>query len=253
MKKSKTPMPDTPDTPEMSIVVPVLNEAGNIIPLVEAIGKTFEGRNIEIIYVDDGSTDNTAQELLTAQKQEPRLRILSHSSPAGQSAALRKGIFAATAPLIGTLDGDMQNPPDDLLVLEKAVHANRPGLVMVAGVRANRQDSASKYIASRLGYFARRLILGEVHPDTGCATKVFDREIYIRLPFFNTMHRFIVPLARRENAKVIGMPVSHAARKIGKSKYGNLDRLMAGVIDILGVIWLMHRAPKQSRNINDDK
>ena len=221
-----------------------MNESGNIAPLITAILDAFNGRNIEIIYVNDASTDATAEELSALQKTTPQLRVLTHSKRSGQSAALRSGILAAKAPLIGTLDGDGQNLPEDLVRLEQDVHANRPGLVMAAGYRVNRQDGASKRYASIAARKIRRWMLRDDHPDTGCATKVFDREIYLRLPYFDHMHRFMAPLARRDGVKVLACPVGHAARTTGISKYKTLDRLMVGISDILGVMWLIRRSPK---------
>ena len=230
--------------PDISVVVPVMNEAGNIAPLVTAILDAFKNRNIEIIYVNDASTDATAEELSALQKTTPSLRVLTHSKRSGQSAALRSGILAAKAPLIGTLDGDGQNLPQDLVALEQQVLDNRPGLVMAAGYRVNRQDGASKRYASIAARKIRRWMLRDDHPDTGCATKVFDREIYLRLPYFDHMHRFMAPLARRDGVKVLACPVGHAARTTGISKYKTLDRLMVGISDILGVMWLIGRSPK---------
>ena len=230
--------------PEISVVVPVMNEAGNIAPLIEGIWDAFKGRAIEIIYVNDASSDTTAEELAALRKTTPALRVLTHSHRSGQSAALRTGILAAKAPLIGTLDGDGQNLPEDLVRLEAEVHANRPGLVMAAGYRVNRQDGASKRYASIAARKIRHWMLRDSHPDTGCATKVFDRDIYLRLPYFNHMHRFMAPLARRDGAKVLACPVGHAARTTGQSKYKTLDRLVVGISDILGVMWLIRRSPK---------
>ena len=231
--------------PELSVVVPVLNEAGNIEPLVEGILEAFAGRRIEIIYVDDASTDGTGGELARLRRRVPELRVLTHSERAGQSQSLRTGIMAAAAPLIATLDGDGQNPPGDLPALEAAVGNNRPGLVMAAGFRTNRRDGFSKRFASKFARWVRRLLLADDHPDTGCATKVFDRELYFRLPYFKNMHRFMAPLARREGAAVLALPVDHAPRTKGVSKYRTLDRLVAGVSDIVGVMWLIRRRPRK--------
>jgi len=230
--------------PELSVVVPVLNEAGNIKPLVHGIIAAFTGRNIEIIYVDDGSTDSTLDELKELQADLPMLRVLVHSHRSGQSAGLRTGILAARAELIATLDGDGQNLPEDLVRLEKEIHAHRPGLVMAAGVRVNRQDGIAKRYASLFARKIRRVMLKDDHPDTGCATKVFDRELFLRLPYFDHLHRFMPPLARREGATVLAVPVGHAARVQGKSKYQTLDRLLVGISDIFGVMWLIRRSPK---------
>ena len=234
-------------TPEISVVVPVLNEEGNIVPLVDGILEAFRGRALEIIYVNDGSTDGSARELSALQKRVPELRVLAHSERAGQSQSLRTGILAARAPLIATLDGDGQNPPGDLVALEAAVRKNRPGPVMAAGYRARRRDGFSKRYASLFARWARRALLSDSHPDTGCATKVFDRDLYLRLPYFDHMHRFLPPLARREGAKVLALPVGHAPRVAGRSKYRTLDRLSAGISDIMGVMWLIRRRPKQRK------
>ena len=175
----------------------------------------------------------------------PQLRVVTHMQRSGQSAALRSGIIAATAPLIGTLDGDGQNLPEDLVNLEKEVLAHKPGLVMAAGVRVNRIDGPAKRYASIFARKIRRWILKDDHPDTGCATKVFDRELFLKLPYFDHIHRFMPPLARREGATVLAVPVGHAARTTGISKYKTLDRLLVGVSDILGVMWLIRRSPKK--------
>ena len=247
-KTSASPAKSSSADPEISIIVPVMNEAGNITPLIKAILDAFQGRNIEIIYINDASTDATAHELAEAKSATPQLRILTHSTRSGQSAALRSGILAAHAPLIGTLDGDGQNLPQDLVQLEKDLLAHRQtnghGLIMAAGFRVNRQDGAAKRYASIAARKIRRWMLRDDHPDTGCATKVFDREIYLRLPYFNHMHRFMAPLARREGATVLACPVGHAARTTGFSKYKTLDRLIVGISDILGVMWLIRRSPK---------
>lgn len=231
--------------PEISIVVPVMNEAGNIKPLISGILDAFKGRAIEIVYVDDASTDATAVELAEMKAEVPQLRVLTHQQRSGQSAALRTGIFAATAPLIGTLDGDGQNLPEDLVNLEKEVLAHKPGLVMAAGFRVNRKDGPAKRYASIFARKIRRWILKDSHPDTGCATKVFDRELFLKLPYFDHIHRFMPPLARREGATVLAVPVGHAARTTGLSKYKTLDRLLVGITDILGVMWLIRRSPKK--------
>lgn len=244
MASTKVKRPSS-KTPEISVVVPVMNEEGNIKPLINDILDAFNGRNIEIVYVNDASTDNTAAELEQMKSEVPALRVLTHMQRSGQSAALRTGIFAATAPLIGTLDGDGQNLPSDLVNLEKEVLAHKPGMVMAAGVRVNRKDGPAKRYASIFARKIRRWILKDNHPDTGCATKVFDRELFLRLPYFDHIHRFMPPLARREGATVLAVPVGHAARTTGLSKYKTLDRLVVGVSDLLGVMWLIRRSPKK--------
>jgi dolichol-phosphate mannosyltransferase len=221
-----------------------MNEEGNIIPLVTDITAAFKGRNIEIIYVDDASTDGTARELSELKKTTPNLKVLTHSRRSGQSAALRNGIWAATAPLIGTLDGDGQNLPSDLVHLEEKLLEHRPGLIMAAGVRVKRKDGPAKRLASRFARKMRLWLLDDDHPDTGCATKVFDRELFLKLPYFDHLHRFMPTLAKREGATVLAVPVGHAPRTTGQSKYHTLDRLLVGISDILGVMWLIRRSPK---------
>ncbi len=236
--------------PGISIIVPVMNEAGNITPLVTDIISAFHGCNIEIIYIDDASSDNTASELKSLQQNIKCLRVLTHSLRSGQSAALRSGIIAATAPLIGTLDGDGQNLPSDLVKLAQVLNAHRAdsanpdGLLMAAGVRVHRQDGAAKRYASIAARKIRKWMLKDDHPDTGCATKVFDRELFLKLPYFDHLHRFMPPLARREGATVLAVPVGHAPRITGISKYRTMDRLIVGISDILGVMWLIRRSPK---------
>ena len=243
MASTKAKRPSS-KTPEISIVVPVMNEEGNIEPLIADILTAFKGRSIEIVFVNDASTDKTADELAALKKNIPQLRVLTHDQRCGQSAALRTGIFAAKASLIGTLDGDGQNLPSDLVNLEKEVLAHKPGLVMAAGVRVNRKDGPAKRYASIFARKIRKWILKDNHPDTGCATKVFDRELFLKLPYFDHIHRFMPPLARREGATVLAVPVGHAARTTGLSKYKTLDRLAVGISDLLGVMWLIRRSPK---------
>lgn len=236
--------PSSPAPPDMSIIIPVMNEEGNLTPLVDDILAAFGGRSVEIIMVNDASTDGTAKELKALKKTAPNLRVLTHSHRAGKSAAIRSGVFAAKSELIGTIDGDGQNPPHDLVNLEQQVKAKRPQLVLAAGVRTKRQDSMAKRYASICARHIRRWILKDDHPDTGCGIKVFDRELFLKLPYFDNQHRFMPILARREGACVLAVPVAHQERQRGVSKYRNLDRLLAGLGDLIGVIWLLYRAPK---------
>lgn len=241
-------MNDLPEisVPEISVVVPVMNEAGNIQPLIVGIEAAFGKRAIEIIYVNDASTDATLDELKAEKATRPHLRIITHSKRSGQSAALRTGIFAARSERIATLDGDGQNPPADLVHLEKVWQQSKQDhdLVMAAGVRQKRQDNLGKQVASRIAKRLRAWLLGDKHPDSGCGIKVFDRALFLRMPYFNHIHRFMPIIAKREGAEVLAVPVDHAARQVGSSKYGNLDRLLVGIADIRGVMWLMRRSPK---------
>lgn len=228
-------------SPDISVLVPVMNEAGNIRPLIDEIVAVYKSRPFEIIYVDDGSDDSTADELRQAAAQIDQLRVLTHQRRSGQSAALRTALFAARAPLIAVLDGDGQNIPSDLPALEAALQDIRPAKGMAAGVRVARKDAGLRRQASAFARWARRSLLGDDHPDSGCGIKIVDTELFVKLPYFNHMHRFMPTLIRGEGGVVIAVPVGHRARTTGQSKYGILDRLIVGIADVFGVIWLMRR------------
>ena len=232
---------------DISILVPVMNEAGNIRPLIDEICTAMAGRQFEIIYVDDASDDATAEELLAILCDVPQLRVLRHTKRAGQSAAIRSGLLRANGTLIGVLDGDGQNVPTDFPALEAALtDASKDGvMVMAAGIRQRRNDSPMRLLASRVAKWVRTSLLGDTHPDSGCGIKILPRDLFMQLPFFDHMHRFMPSLVRRHGGIVIGVPVAHRARIVGASKYRILDRLLVGVSDIIGVIWLLRRGPAQ--------
>ena len=237
-----------PSAIEISVLVPVMNEAGNIRPLIEEISATLTGRRFEIIYVDDASTDESPDELANCAADIPELRVLRHQTRAGQSAAIRSALLAARGDLIGVLDGDGQNVPSDLPALEAALKAETgdAGLVgMAAGIRARRQDSAMRLLASRGARWIRRSLLADTHPDSGCGIKILHRSLFLQIPFFNHMHRFMPSLVRRHGGVVVGVAVAHRPRLRGTSKYRILDRLVVGISDVIGVIWLLRRAPRQ--------
>ena len=227
--------------PEISVLVPVMNEAGNIRPLIDEIVEVFAGRVFEIIYIDDASTDNTADELRAALTDIPQLIVLTHQHRAGQSAALRSGLAISKAPLIAVLDGDGQNIPADFPALEAALQAIRPAQGMAGGVRVNRKDSWIRRRASGFARMMRRNLLNDSHPDSGCGLKIVDRAIFLKLPYFNHMHRFMPSLIVGEGGQALAVPVGHRPRGAGSSKYGNLDRLLVGIADMFGVIWLLRR------------
>jgi len=237
--------------PTVSVLVPVMNEAGNIRPLIDEICAVYKGRVFEIIYVDDASTDSTTDELRAAQLVVPQLRVFRHSQRSGQSAALRTGLLRATGDLVAVLDGDGQNVPADLPALEKAVlEAGKTGTAaMAAGIRQRRNDSALRLLASRGAKWVRAALLADTHPDSGCGIKILPRSLFLELPFFNHMHRFMPSLVRRHGGLVLGVPVAHRPRVAGNSKYRILDRLLVGISDVLGVIWLLRRAPTQGEVI----
>jgi dolichol-phosphate mannosyltransferase len=232
-----------PEAVSLSVVVPVKDEAGNVAPLANEIAAALKAeRNYEIIFVDDGSNDATAAELLALKPALP-LRLLAHGRNLGQSRALRTGVRAARGELIVTLDGDGQNDPADipkLLAVFRAEAAN-PGFAMVAGERVKRRDTWQKRFASRLANRLRRFLLGDNASDTGCGLKVFKREAFLVLPYFDHMHRYLITLMLREGFQLRFVPVSHRRRGTGRSKYGVLDRALVGVRDLLGVMWLKRR------------
>ena len=241
----------SPPDKEISVLVPVMNEAGNIAPLVEEICTALAGRSFEIIYVDDASNDDSPAELAATAAAVPQLRVLRHANRAGQSAAIRSALLAAGGRLIAVLDGDGQNVPADLPNLEAALMAQCPAgsdlVGMAAGIRAKRQDSAMRLLASRAAKWMRRTLLSDTHPDSGCGIKVLHRSLFLQLPFFNHMHRFMPSLVKRHGGLVIGVDVAHRPRVRGTSKYRILDRLIVGISDIFGVIWLLRRAPRQGQ------
>lgn len=233
---------------KISIVVPVFNEADNIIPLLEEIERAMSGAQAsEIIYVDDGSNDNSAAILQQAMQNFKGFRVIRHQSSYGQSAAIRTGIKHAEYPLIATLDGDGQNDPADIPRLYDIFSGRResmPDLWMVAGWRQSRQDSWWRIFSSKVANAIRGALLHDDTPDTGCGLKLFLRDKFLELPYFDHMHRFLPALVIRSGGQVISAPVNHRSRQRGVSKYDTLGRLWVGIIDLMGVIWLIRRSSK---------
>jgi dolichol-phosphate mannosyltransferase len=243
------------DEVELSVVVPVKNEAENIQPLIEEIAAALDGvAAYEIIYVDDGSTDGSGAIVTGLAAKYPNLRLITHRASCGQSAAVRTGVMAAKGMLVGTLDGDGQNDPADLPKLLRAIRqssATVGSVAMIAGQRVKRQDSQVKRISSKIANKVRRSILRDDTPDTGCGIKMFNREAFLRLPYFDHMHRFLPALMKREGFAVGLEPVNHRLRLRGKSKYGINNRLWVGIVDLIGVWWLMRRMrrPEASESV----
>jgi len=230
---------------ELSVVVPVHNEAENLKPLLDEIVQALEGvSGYEIVYVDDGSTDDTLACLAALRPSFPRLRVLRHQKSYGQSTALLTGIRAAQGEVIATLDGDGQNDPADIPRLLKALRELRQEntLAMVAGHRKRRKDTGWRRFTSRVANTVRAGLLGDATPDTGCGLKVFSRALFLELPCFDHMHRFLPALVQRAGGKVVSVEVNHRPRLTGVSKYGTWQRLWAGIVDMLGVMWLQRRA-----------
>jgi dolichol-phosphate mannosyltransferase len=240
------PPPGAP-APDLSVVVPTLNEAENVGPLAAEIARALAGRvTYEILFVDDGSTDGTAdavRRLAASAPADGRVRLLRHSRRCGQSAGVRTGVAAARAPLVATLDGDGQNDPADLprlLEIWRATPHDQP--LLLAGERRRRQDPLAKRLSSRIANGVRRRLLGDRLNDTGCGLKLFERQLFLDLPYFAHMHRYLGALVLRQGGRVEPVPVNHRPRARGASKYGLFDRLWVGVVDMLGVMWLQSRA-----------
>ena len=235
------------ESPQLSVVVPVFNEQDNVAPLVGEIVAALRGRasdeggDFEIVYVDDHSTDATFDTLRRLKAEVPELRVLRHVTNSGQSTAIRTGVKAARGAWIATLDGDGQNDPADIpkLLAQRAQSAAE--VKLFAGWRVNRQDSGSKRWASRLANAIRTRMLRDDTPDTGCGTKLFEREAFLELPFFNHMHRYLPALMQRAGWKTRSVPVNHRHRSTGVSKYNNLNRALVGIADLRGVAWLIRR------------
>lgn len=230
------------DATAISAVVPVYNEEDNVLPLITEIAEALSGRDVahEIIYVDDGSSDKTMKILEDAQSTFPQLRVLRHVTNSGQSTAVMTGIRHARSPWIVTLDGDGQNVPKDIPGMMALVEAD-PSISMVAGWRKNRLDNEVRRLSSRLGNWARRTAIGDPTPDSGCGLKLFRREEFLKIPFFNHCHRFLPALFIRQGATVVNHIVEHRDRQAGTSKYGVWNRLWVGIVDIIGVMWLQRR------------
>jgi dolichol-phosphate mannosyltransferase len=228
--------------PDFSVVVPVFDEGGAAPALAREIAGAFRDTNFEMVFVNDASRDNTLALLTTLKAELPMLRVLSHRKNAGQSRSIRTGIMAARAPIVITLDGDGQNDPADAPRLALALQAGPDDLAMIGGERVKRQDSAAKKIASRFGNGVRNWLLKDGATDTGCGLKAFRRDAFLRLPYFDHIHRYLPALMIREGYRIGFEPVNHRHRETGVSKYTNFGRLKASVSDLLGVMWLQSRA-----------
>ncbi|MGC2716330.1 MAG: glycosyltransferase family 2 protein, partial [Pseudolabrys sp.] len=228
--------------PAVSVVVPVRNEAGNIALLVAEIAKALEGQwSFEVVYVDDGSTDGTEAELKRLMTQHAWLRRVRHKQSCGQSAAVRTGVAAARAPIVATLDGDGQNDPAFVPALVRALEAGNPRVGLVAGQRVGRKSSGFKKLQSRIANAVRGAVLRDGTRDTGCGLKAFRRAVFLGVPYFDGLHRFLPALIRREGFDIGYVDVVDRPRAHGVSNYGMWDRLWIGILDLAGVWWLIRR------------
>jgi len=229
----------------LSVVVPVHNETENLAPLIGEIHAALEGRVVfEVVYVDDGSSDETPRLLGALAATHPKLRVFRHVNNCGQSTAVRTGVRHALAPLVATLDGDGQNDPADIPALLDQYQAERARdarPLLIAGQRAKRRDTPLRRLSSRIANGVRSRLLSDETPDTGCGLKLFAREDFLALPFFDHLHRFLPALFIREGGRVVSVPVNHRPRERGQSHYGIWNRLWVGIVDIAGVLWLKRR------------
>jgi dolichol-phosphate mannosyltransferase len=227
--------------PAVSVVVPVRNEADNIAPLVAEIAAAMQGRTFEIVYVNDGSGDATEQELQNLMALHPWLRQIRHAQSCGQSAAVRTGVAAARASIVVTLDGDGQNDPSFIPVLISALESGSPRIGLVAGQRVGRKSSGFKKLQSQIANGVRSTLLRDGTRDTGCGLKAFHRDLFLALPYFDGLHRFLPALVRREGFAIEYVDVVDRPRRHGTSNYGFWDRLWVGILDLAGVWWLIRR------------
>jgi dolichol-phosphate mannosyltransferase len=229
----------------LSVVVPVCNEVDNVVPLAREVAAALAGRSFELIFVDDGSTDGTADAVRAARGEVPQVRLIRHSRRSGQSAAVRTGVRAARAQWVATLDGDGQNDPADipaLLAARDAARASDPAVLLVMGHRTRRRDGWLKRVSSRVANGVRARLLGDGTPDTGCGIKLMHRATFLEIPFFDHLHRFLPALYQQQGARAISVPVNHRPRTRGRSKYGLHNRLWVGIVDLFGVMWLRARS-----------
>lgn len=234
--------------PEFSIVIPMKDEEGNVGPLLDRIDAACAGRRFEVVIVNDGSGDRTADVVRELRRKHDWLRLLNHEKSAGQSAAVWSGVRAAHAEIVATMDGDGQNPPEEVpKLIDRIMAEDKPYLV--AGQRVGRVDTAAKKLASKFANRLRGAMLKDDTRDSGCGLKAFRRSAYLDLPYFNHMHRFLPALFNGTGLSVVHVDVTAEPRGAGQSKYTNLGRALVGIWDLFGVAWLIKR---QSRPVVEE-
>jgi dolichol-phosphate mannosyltransferase len=232
-------------TMDLSVVIPLNDEADNVEPLVQEITEALDGMlEYEIICVDDGSNDQTLDRLQKLRPLFPRLCVVRYGDRCGKSAALLTGIRVARSPVIATIDGDLQNDPADIHPMLKNLSGidGSADVMMVAGIRKRRQDTGWKKLTSKFANRFRRAMLNDSVQDTACGLKVFYRDMFLTLPYFENMHRFLPALVNRIGGRVVTVEVQDRPRIRGRTHYGTLDRLGAGIVDLFGVKWLQMRS-----------
>jgi dolichol-phosphate mannosyltransferase len=238
--------------PAVSVVVPVRNEAGNIAPLVAEIAAALEGQwRFEVVYVNDGSSDGTEAELKRLIGLHPWLRRVRHKQSCGQSSAVRSGVAAARAPIVVTIDGDGQNDPAFIPAMVRALEAGNPRVGLIAGQRTGRKSGGFKKLQSRIANAVRGAVLRDGTRDTGCGLKAFRRDLFLALPYFDGLHRFLPALVRREGCYIGYVDVVDRSRGTGVSNYGLWDRLWVGILDLAGVWWLIRRKKRIPELLED--
>lgn len=232
--------------PMLTIVIPCKNEAENLPLLIAEIAQALAGRPLEVLVIDDGSTDGTGQAAHQIGSDAGiNVRVLRHETSAGQSAAVRTGVLHATGDIIVCTDGDGQNDPAFMPSLVDTLIARGTGFGMVGGQRVGRKDTAMKRFASRFANRLRGAMLADKTRDSGCGLKAVRADVFRRLPYFDGWHRFMAALVLREGFNVDFVDVIDRPRQFGVSKYGVLDRALIGSIDLFGVWWLTRRLKKR--------
>jgi dolichol-phosphate mannosyltransferase len=224
---------------ELSVVIPMLNEVDNVPLLWEELDAVLAklGRRAEILFVDDGSTDGSADAVQAVMKRDPRVRLLSFDANAGLTAAFNAGYAAARAPVIVTMDADLQNDPRDVELLLAALESADAAV----GYRSRRRDRWRKRISSRIANAIRNRLTGDLVRDSACSLRAMRRGCVAAIPPFSGMHRFVPTLLRMAGYRVVEVPVHHRPRSLGRSKFGVWDRALPAFIDLLVVRWMMRR------------
>jgi glycosyltransferase involved in cell wall biosynthesis len=237
---SPSHMDEVQHEPRLTVVIPAKNEAGSVAQQLAELDTVLAPlAPFEVVYVVDGSTDDSLRELTRADRDW--LRVIVHEESCGKSAAILTGVRAARADIISTLDGDGQNDPKYVLDLVAALERGGPGVALAVGQRTRRGDGRFKKLQSRIANRVRKAILNDDTRDTACGHKVFRRDVFLTLPFFDSLHRFLPALMKREGYGVVHVDVVDRPRTAGTSHYGFFDRLWSGILDLFGVWWLIRR------------